>query len=181
MAVHYISPFSITKNIGGAINAAVEQLSPIDEDWIVLTDHDVMFLLPDSKKQLEEILNTTQLDILAPMTNRLAMPYQLVSGMFDEYDIREHIKKATLVSALNYGEVFETRELLAAMVLCFRYSTYKNLGGFAEHSISFDSMFCARAINANMRLGIMTGIYLFHLYRMWGDVEAKNNYLHLLP
>lgn len=179
--IHYISPYSIVKNIGGAINAAVEQLSPKDEDWIVLTDHDVMFLLPDSKKQLEEILGTTQLDILAPLTNRLAMPYQLVSYMFDVFDIREHIKMATYISTSSYGKVVETRELLAAMVLCFRYDTYKKLGGFVEHSISFDSMFCARAINSNMRLGIMTGIYLFHLYRMWGDVEAKNNYLHLLP
>lgn len=178
--IHYIQPYSITKNIGGAINLAIESLVTTDEDWIVLTDHDVMFLRPDSKYQLEEILSITKQDILSCVTNRLARPYQLATGVFDETNILKHIEIANACHEKYYANVLETKELLAAMVLCFKVDTWKKLGRFAENSISFDSQFCIRAKNSRMTLGLMTGIYVFHLYRMGTQGDARKNYKHLI-
>lgn len=181
MGVHYIQPYSTAKNIGGAINLAIESLVTSDNDWIVLTDHDVMFLRPDSKKQIEEILSVTKYAVLGCLTNRLAKPYQLVECLFNETDILKHIQYANAYHDMNYGEVIPTRENLAAMVMCFQVKTWRQLGMFAENTINFDSTFCIRAKNTGLKLGIMMGVYVFHLYRMGQPGEARKNYSHLLP
>lgn len=177
MSVHYISPYAIDKNIGGAINKAIRQLNASDEDWIVLTDHDVLWLLPDSKARLERILSNTEYDILGPVTNRLAMPYQLASNMFDVVDIKRHMEVAEMLQS----DVVEPYpHILAAFCLCFRVSTWKQLGGFKENDVTFDLMFSLMAQKAGLKLGLMVGIYLFHAYRMWSD-NPKLDIKHLLP
>lgn len=181
MAVHYIQPYSIVKNIGGAINMAIESLVTSDDDWIVLLDHDMLFLRPDSKFQLEEVLMTTDFHILSCLTNRLANRDLLSPSMFDKTDMLDHIKTADAYHNTFYGKVEPTRSNLAAFMLCFRVGTWKMLGRFQENTISFDSRFCIRAKNMRMRLGLMIGIYAFHLYRMGQPGEAKNNFQHLLP
>jgi glycosyltransferase involved in cell wall biosynthesis len=177
--VHYIQPYSIEKNIGCAINAAIRQLNTPDTDWICLLDHDVMFLRPDSKKQLQEILETTDYDILGTATNRLAIANQLVPEMFDEYDIRKHIECANAMHEANYGKVIPLNDILAAFCLCFRVSTWQKLGGFKENSLQFDSLFCYAARSLKMKLGIMTGIYVFHAYRLLSD-NPTQDITHLL-
>lgn len=176
MAIHYISPYSTTKNIGGAINDAINALNVPDSDWIVHLDQDAMWLLPDSKARLERILSTTDYDILGPVTNRLAMPYQLASGMFDVTDIKIHFEVA---KKLESDIVEPYPHVLAAFCLCFRISTWKQLGGFKQNDVTFDLMFSLMAHKAKMKLGLMVGIYIFHSYRIWSD-NAKNDIKHLL-
>lgn len=175
--IHYISPYSTSKNIGGAINAAIRQLNAPDDDWICLTDHDMMWLLPDSKARLECILSTTEYDILGPVTNRLAMPYQLASNMFDVVDIKRHIEVARLLES----DIVEPYpHILAAFCLCFKVSTWKQLGGFKENDVTFDVVFSLMAQQSKLKLGLMIGIYVFHAYRMWSD-NPKHDTMHLLP
>jgi hypothetical protein len=176
--VHYIQPYSTEKNIGGAINKAIIQLNAPADDWICLLDHDVMWLLPDSKARLERILLTTDYDILGPVTNRLAMPYQLVSGMFDITDIKTHIDVA---KKLESDTVEPYPHILAAFCLCFRVKTWQQLGGFKENDITFDLIFCLMAQKSKMKLGLCVGIYLFHTYRMFADENPKYYIKHLLP
>jgi len=175
--IHYISPYSTSKNIGKAINDNIRQLNPNDEDWLVLIDHDVLFLLPDTKARLERILSTTNYDILGCVTNRLAMPYQCVQGMFDETDIRKHIEVAQILES---DEVQPYMHILAAFCLCFQVKTWRKLGGFAENSIQFDTTFSLMAEKSGLKKGLMTGVYLFHAYRMWSD-NPKQDVAHLLP
>lgn len=181
MKVHYIQPYDkhSPPNIGGAINLAINQLNADQSDWICLLDHDVMFLRPDSKKQLEEILESTDFDILGTATNRLAMSHQLVPGMFDVTDIRDHVKCADAMHEANYGQVFQIDDILAAFCLCFRVTTWIKLGGFHERLLQFDSLFCAAARCSKMKLGICTGIYVFHAYRLMSD-NPKQDIKHLL-
>ncbi|WP_094570756.1 hypothetical protein [Mucilaginibacter xinganensis] len=181
MAVHYIQPYdkNTPPNIGGSINSAIKQLNTDPDDFICLLDHDVLFLRPDSKKQLEEILETTDFHILGVATNRLAISHQLVPGMFCVTDIRDHIKCANAMHEANYGNVFEINDILAAFCLCFKVSTWNKLGGFHENSLQFDSLFSAAARRSKMKLGIMTGIYVFHAYRLMSD-NPKQDITHLL-
>jgi GT2 family glycosyltransferase len=180
MKVHYIQPYNILKNIGKGINDAINQINADRNDFIVLLDHDVCFLRADSKRQLEEILNTTDYDILGPVTNRLSMPHQLANGMFDVTDMREHIKAANAYHEANYGQVIPTKDILAAFCLCFRVSTWEKVGGFQQNSIQFDSIFCASAMNSGAKCGIMVGVYVFHCYRLLSD-NPKYSFQHLLP
>lgn len=177
--VHYISPFSIEKNIGKAVNDAISCLKSNPNDWVCLTDMDVMFLRPDSKAQLEEILSKTDFGVLGAVTNRLAQNYQLVHGMFDVFDVREHILKANELHELNYGTVIPTHAVLAAFCLCFKVSTWQIIGGFREACLSFDSQFSITARKKGFKTGIMTGIYVYHLYRSWTD-HPKGDIKHLL-
>jgi len=180
MKIHYIQPYSTSKNLGGAINEAIAQLCAEPEDWIVLTDHDVLWLLPNSKAQVEEILTETNFDILGAVTNRLAMTHQLHQGMFDVYDIRHHIEVAKSRQDMCANHVQECDNILAAFCLCFRVSTWNKLGRFEENSIQFDTMFSYKAQRMGMKLGLMLGVYLYHLYRTGSDNPTKD-IKHLLP
>lgn len=175
--IHYIQPYRSDKSIGLAINNAIKQLNASNEDWICLLDHDVLWLLPDSKAQLEEVLYETKFDILGPLTNRLGSNTQLVRDAFDKTDIMYHLNLATDLSAAYWGETLPTNETLAAFCLCFRVSTWKSLGGFQENSLQFDWMFSEMAKKMGFKLGIMTGIYMLHLYRMG---RSKDDYSHLI-
>lgn len=180
--VTYIQPYDKNSppNIGGAINAAIKATISGPDDWFVLLDHDVMFLLPDSKRQLEEILESTDFDILGPLTNRLAAQTQVVGSMFESTDLLEHIDMAKLAVKSQYGKVYEVRDPLAAFCLCFRRRTWTELGGFPENNIQFDYLFCSRALRDGKRLGVMTGIYVFHLYRLWSEGDARREISHLV-
>lgn len=179
--IHYLSPFDPQKNIGGSINWAISSILAQHDDWIVLVDQDVMFLRPDSKAQIESILNATDYDLLGCMTNRLGAPYQCVPDMFHQTDILEHIKCANILHKENYGKVQYVRHGLAAMVLCFRVSTWSKLRGFTEGALNFDLLFSEAAMFNKLKLGLMTGVYVFHLYRMnYPEGAAKDNYQHLI-
>ena len=177
--IHYISPYRSDKNIGKAINDAILQLNASDDDWIVHLDQDAMWLRPDSKKQLEEILLSTNFDILGPVTNRLAGYTQRAAGMFDEFNIKKHVEVADLLHERNYGEVGRVNDPLAAFCLCFKKSTWEELGRFEENSLQFDYLFGCRALSSGKKLGLMWGIYVFHLYRIQSN-DPAGDIKHLL-
>lgn len=179
--VHYISAWSNESppNIGGAINAAIAQLNADDNDWIVNTDCDFLWLRSDSKKQLEEILSTTEYDLLGPITNRLSSDYQLFMNMVDEDSITKHIQVANQRHDTECGSVWSYQHILAAFCLCFRVKTWRELGGFIENSIQFDTIFSLDAQNKGLKLGLMGGIYGLHLYR-WGSSNPCYDIKHLV-
>lgn len=166
--IHYIQPYRADKNIGAAINLAIRQLNPLPNDWIVHVDQDVCFLRPDSKKQIAEVLEYTDYDVLGCLTNRLSYNHQLYLNRLNESgDMREHISIAAVCHEKYYGQVIPTNVNLAAFMMCFRVSTWEKVGGFAENNIQFDMRFTDEVKHMGGKLGIMTGVYCFHLYRMW--------------
>jgi hypothetical protein len=176
MTISYIQPYRTDLNIGLAINEAIGNLR--NSDWIVLLDHDVLFLRPDSKAQLEHILHTTPYDLLGPCTNRLAQRYQLIQGMFDEPNIRKHIEVANRLHTDYYGLVQSTPNVLAAFCLCFRASVWEHIP-FLENSLQFDSQFSISAKRAGFRAGLMMGLYVFHLYR-FNSLNPTQDLSHLI-
>jgi len=53
--IYYFAPFDPLKRIGKSHNDHCA-LVPDPEDWICVTDSDVLFLLPDSKKQITDVI-----------------------------------------------------------------------------------------------------------------------------
>lgn len=176
--VHWLSPYRQDKNIGLAINEAIKDLRTNENDWIVLTDYDVLFLLPESKSVIIDILRDTEYDILGAVTNRISMPNQLIPGVFNEWDILKHIGYARQILDAHGTKVRPVQDILAAFCLCFRVETWRKLGGFQENSIQFDIMFSLAAMRAKMKLGVMEGVYVFHLYRPLSD-NASMDTKHL--
>lgn len=181
MKIHYIQPFRTDKNIGKAINDSINDLRCNDEDWIVHVDQDVCFLRPDSKKQIEEILSTTDYRLLGVMTNRLGVPHQVYDDKeYENFYARHHYRIATILHENNYGQVKEVkRGPIAAMVMCFKYSDWKSIGGFKENNIQFDIQFSDEIRLKGCKLGVMKGVYVFHLYRMWSNKDARFDTKHL--
>lgn len=180
MKVHFISPFSIEKNIGKALNDAIAQLNADDNDWICHLDQDAIWLRSDSKKQLIEILSNTDYDLLGCITNRLGNDYQLVNGVFNEDSITKHIEVANKLHSENYGIIMPYMHVLAAFCLCFKVKTWKLLGGFTENNIVFDTNFSQKAHEHKLKSGLCTGIYLLHLYR-YNSPNPSRDIKHLLP
>lgn len=181
MKIFYISPFSVEKNIGGAINQAIRDLRYEPDDWIVHCDQDMMWLLPDSKAQVERILRSTDFDILGCMTNRLRLPQQLVGGKFIENDkIRDHIALAKKCRENAGDYVKMSNGVVAAFMLCFRVSIWEKVGGFVEDVLNFDIQLCWEAQKiCDAKIGIMSGVYVFHGYRMW-STTPKLDCNHLI-
>lgn len=180
MNVHYIQPYSTEKNIGLAINEAIAQLYDVREQidcWIVLTDHDTLWLLPDSKAQVDRILHSTNFDILGCMTNRIRSPEQLINGRFIENDsIRDHIMLAEKCRENAGDYVKEAHNAVAAFMLCFRVSLWTRVGGFVENVLTFDSEFCREArVICQAKVGIMCGVYVWHSYRL--DKKNPKSYI----
>lgn len=181
MNIHFLSPYREDKNIGKAINDAVRQLNPAVDDFIVLCDQDMMWLLPDSKAQVMQTLRFTQFDILGCMTNRVGLPWQVASGMAEEDSLRAHIEKAKELQHREGAVVGVDR--VAAFMMCFRVALWRRLGGFAEDRLNFDLLFCDRAKRAGYSVGVMQDVYVLHIYRYLEALElgeARKQINHLL-
>jgi hypothetical protein len=178
--VNYISPYRADKNIGRAINEAVRSVKAEPEDWFVNTDHDVLFLQPDTKLHIEQILAETEFDVLGCKTNRVGVLPQLVGGSFCERDdVKYHMDMAKLLWQRDEKSVLATAGPIAAFLLCFKQSTWSTLGGFDEGCLNFDTLFSERARRMGFNTGIMQGVYIFHLYR-FNSKNPRKDIAHLL-
>lgn len=174
MIIHYITPFSSDKNIGKEYNDRIAELP--EDCYICLRDGDSMFLTPDWGKQIEEIiLANPQFQLIGCVTNRLRGGAQVIEGMFDEGDISKHIQTALSLQSKR-TEVLGAMGI-AGLCMIFHKSVWNKVK-FQERSIKFDSQFCGGVAGLGMRIGIATGLYLFHLYR-WGKEDARNYTKHL--
>src|SRR5437899_11906939 len=90
--IRYITPYSLTKNFGGAINEECDRAGK--DDWICLRDGDTMFLRPNWGQKIADAiyLHGDHFQLMGCMMNRLNDTHQLYGGRFsDNPDIRDHI------------------------------------------------------------------------------------------
>lgn len=176
MKIQYITPFATDLNIGREYNERIAELP--DHCYIVLRDGDTMFLTSDWGKQIQEIITkNSHYDIIGCMTNRLAIPQQLVPGMFDEPDIGKHLETAENLQQFR-TEVFKSN-MAAGLCLIFHKSVWQKCK-FKENTVIFDRIFCIDAKLKGFNIGIAKGLYLFHLYR-WNKPNPQHYKDHLNP
>lgn len=176
MTIHYITPFSISKNIGKEYNDRIAELP--EDCWVVLRDGDTVFMLPDWGVQIKEIIESNPgYHIIGCMTNRLAVPQQLVPEMFNESDIGKHIEMA--IQLQQYRTEVVKSNMAAGLCLVFHKSIWQKCK-FKENTVIFDRLFCMQAKRLGYNIGIAKGLYLFHLYR-WGQNNPQHYKEHLKP
>ncbi len=165
--IYYFAPFDSEKNIGRSHNQHCE-IVPNAEDWICITDSDILFLLPDTKKQIEDIIRKhgSTYQVFGCLTNRIASPHQrAMKNVFDETDIITHKDIATFLQKDKYDEVEETHINVAGFLMIFQKKTWDKYR-FSDNSIRFDSEFTDKVKADGGRLAIMQGVYVFHDYRL---------------
>ena len=180
--IHYLFPYSTTKNIGGAYNEAIRNLKADPTDWIVIKDGDVAFLTPEWGRQIAEVAAKTDFQLLGCMTGRLRAKHQLIRGNFDtECNMFTNLEDAILVEALHWAEVEEVPGI-AGMFMMFRWKTWVEIGGFKEKTIKADMIFNQDVSKIGGKIGVMKGLYAFHGYRLWERTQhgAMNSYKHLI-
>lgn len=183
LRVWYSNPYHTGKQLGDAMNEFCD-IVPGDDDWIVLQDGDMMYLTPDWGKQVYEALEKhgNDYDMIGCMTNRLGGNHQLVEGMYEVTDIVEHHKKAIELSQKHWAEIVPINTGIAGVFMCFRKSTWKKYGFRTDGDWKFDTDFSKRVISGGGRVGLMSGLYVFHLYRIWSKSQhqARFDTKHLI-
>lgn len=181
MKIHYIQPYALDKNIGKAYNEACALIP--DGDWICITDHDVMFLEPETKTVIYKAVEANKHDAYVCMTNRLGYTDQLYKGeRSDDPDIRNHIEIAKK-QRFTWGRLaFDYYGPVAGMFLLFSKKTWE-ANKFAEGvylDVCYDIHFGECIRNKGGKIGILGGVYVFHLYR-FGQQEPQGKVGHLIP
>lgn len=164
--IYYFAPFDSEKNIGRSHNQHCG-IVPNAEDWICITDSDVLFLLPDTKKQIEDIIRKhgSTYQVFGCLTNRIASPHQQYYGLWDVTDMRFHKEIAHKCKSMHYDEIKETDINIAGFLMIFQKKTWDKYR-FSDNSIRFDSEFTDKVKADGGRLAIMRGVYVFHDYRL---------------
>jgi len=180
--IHYVTPYSIDKNFGRAYNEACE-LAPAGS-WICLRDGDTMFLNP----AWGMIINAAVADhgedyrLIGCYMNRLADTHQLHQLRFNESpDITEHLRIAKNRFDAYGTEVvpISSTQIIAGAFMLFPKWVWEKTP-FREKCVDADVWF-NRDIRHNHAgsIGIMPGLYIFHLYRMWATNDPRHEVKHL--
>jgi len=179
--IFYIQSYDLQANIGGAYNRHIKHLP--DDCWIVISDHDSNFLIPDFGKQLHDIIEKhgDEYGLFGCVTNRLRGLHQLYKNEFsNDFDVKNHFKIACELWEKNYSDVEETTGIAGVMMM-FKKITWETVGGFKENDIACDTAFNKSIKSIGGKVGLMKGVYLFHCYRMWQNnhMLAANDTQHL--
>lgn len=176
MKVWYTTIWDSGKNYGGYINSFCELVPP--DDWICITDGDVMFLTDDFGKQIEDIIdrNGHIYDVFGATMNRLGGVHQLADNRRCEVpDILYHMGIARTLWDVWKWDVKPSIKPIAAACMFFSRKTWEKTR-FIEKSPRFDSDFCRRIQQKGGKLAICKGLYVFHKYRL-GDPTLSPNHL----
>lgn len=180
MKIWYFVPGRSDKNIGKAINDHCKLVKD-DEDWIVSMDGDMMFLQPFWAKQIEDIIKEhgEEYGLFVPVTNRLASVKQRpYPEDFENYDIIHHKNVADKLFREKYSEVEAYKGAPAGLMLVFQKKAWDKTR-FTERNIACDQIFGKNMIRSGYKVGLMTGLYVFHGYRI-GQKNPAQYKKHLL-
>lgn len=169
--IHYITPYSLERNFGKAINEECELIP--NNDWICVLDGDMLFLTPDWGRIINEVVEAkgNEFQLFGCLTNRLARPIQRYKGEFsNNHDILHHyvISENILKNGnIQVKDITSTR-LVAGMFMLFSKRTWLK-HRFEENTHHFDDRFSKSIVKSGGRLGLVESIYAYHFYRGWSD------------
>lgn len=180
MQVHIISPNDPNKNLGKAYNEAIQMIP--DDDWVCITDLDVLFLTPDAGNILYEYANRHDKEILNCYANRIhpRSVQQLLNGTVNEdSDIKHHIELAEKQKSQLYKTTrINTKQPISMILMLIKKSTWKETK-FPElgKCLGVDTEFFRILDKKDIPVLRMDGLYVWHTYRL---TQGINNKDHLL-
>ena len=188
--IYSFTPFASDKNFGKACNDHCE-LVPNDEDWILLRDCDTTFLTPDFPQQIQSIVDKyhDKYDVIGCYTNRIGLEYQLYNKTFSEdTNIKNHIEIAKQLHEKYGDEVAPLNKNIAGFFLLFSKKAWKEHPfeeGLLVSKKDYDGKvksgyidyFFTNYFARKKRVGIALGLYVFHVYRMFGKNRLDQAHL----
>ena len=181
--IHVVTPFDpVDKNLGRAYNKAFEKCD--EDDWVCLTDWDVMFLTPDAISMLYEYTRLyPDAGIFTCLTNRIhkGAVQQLLynANAYDVTDIQDHITIAKNMRGLHRGKVTQLYKHISGFLMMISKKTWNEIK-FSESGkcLGVYNEYSDRVLESGKRILRMDGIYVFHQYRM--GMNGVTDKSHLL-
>lgn len=169
--IYTFIPYSEEKppRLGDAYNKFMELL-PSDDDWACLIDHDVMFTRKNWFHQLNDIIKKhPEYGCFVARTNSIGCRWQRIKKLEDCHDILEHKKLGLLIQQEFYNEIVDVTDLaeFSGFLMLIGKKTWNNVkfthggkGGLG----GVDNNFHRDLKTAGFRVGLMKGVYVYHLY-----------------
>lgn len=176
MDIYYGIPYSIERNLGKEYNKYMNLL-PNDDDWMVITDGDILLFNDWGHHIAEVIKKLPNAGIITCQTNRIRQKKQL----YDESspDILVHQLIAKTLNEKYRGQFRKINTHISGFFMAIQKKTWKEVGKFSEEDgklLTVDNAFSRKIMRAKKDIYLMKGMYVFHYYRF---AEGKNYTAHL--
>lgn len=175
MALRRFSSYRVDKNLGKAYNSDMSLLA--DDDWAILTDWDILFLLPETIAHIQGYIDrfpgTGIFTCYASRTHHINTGLQMFESGIDPSDsILHHIKIAKKQTAKLY-EVTPINRFISGFLMVISKATWDKIK-FVEDlkCLHVDNIYSNRIIEAGLPILRMDGVYVYHIYRL--DKDIKN-------
>ena len=172
-------------------------LLPNDDDWACFIDHDAVFTTKTWYHQLNDIIKKNpEYSCFTGMTNMVYASWQIPKGLENNHDIIYHRGIGAKLEEENYGQVIDVtdcseslllpqpvapprnRAPLSDVVLLYKKSAWKEVPFRRfykqENMIMYgvDNMLHLDLKKKGHKVGLMTGIYLYHWHGHRAEREA---------
>lgn len=177
MKVHVSIPYDVNRNLGKVYNEAFRNIH--EDDWLVLTDYDVLFLLPDTIKHLHEYARLyPEAACFTCFTNRIHAnsTQQLLNGTISgNTDILHHINLALKQEEYLY-QATEIKGNISGFLMMVSKKTWNEIK-FSEDlkCLGVDSKFSQQLREKGKTILRMDGCYVFHIYRLLQGIRNKEH------
>lgn len=178
MNIHFRSPFRLDKRLGKAYNDCFKDVG--DDDWIVFTDYDVLFLTPETIPNIYKYIEKNiDAGILTCYTNRIGKAsskkqcYKKIIS--DNNSISHHIKIARKFES-NLYKATRIQYPISGFLMCVSKKTWNNIK-FSEKRLALgvDTDFSHKVNASGLEILRMDGIYVWHTYRLEHGIGFKNH------
>ncbi len=176
MHIHSVTPYRTDRNLGKAYNDAFALIG--EEDWLCITDYDVLVLLPDTLKHLYEYVTLfPDAGMFCCWANRtFPTNKQLYNGVVnDDTNILNHIKIAKECYVDLY-KLTEVNQSISGFLMLISKKTWNEIK-FTEDlkCLGVDTLFSNKLLSAGKKIYRMDGIYVWHTYRLENGVKDKTH------
>lgn len=168
MIYHFNTLFSGV-SIGQYYNACC-RIVP-DGNWICLWDADVMVFNTFARwnEVMEEVIKSNpDVKLFSCITNRIGTHRQRYENVQDKNpDMGFHRTRSEQIYRTRGAHVDKGAQTVSGLMMLFEKRTWEKVGGFVETGIAGVDTEFSRAISARYgKVGIMTGLYVMHYYRL---------------
>jgi len=176
MHIYYGIPYALDKNLGAEYNRYMNLL-PNGDDWMVITDGDIM-LFDDFGHQIAEVIKKIpDAGLITCYTNRVAKNKAQLYEV-DSTDILVHRVIAKKVNKESRGQYRKINQRVSGFLMAIQKKTWKEVGKFPEipnKILDIDGLFSNKILRSNKGIYIMRGVYVLHYYRFLEGAKYKDH------
>ena len=176
MHIYYGIPYALDKNLGAEYNRYMNLL-PNDDDWMCVTDGDIMFF-GDFGHQISDVIKKIpDAGLITCLTNRIAKnKAQLYGG--DSSDAIVHRVIAKNLDKDFRGSYRKINQKVSGFFMAIKKKTWLEVGKFPEipnKILDIDGLISSKILRSGKGIYLMRGVYVFHYYRLLEGVKYKDH------